>query len=118
MSGPGARAPILRRVQNRLACRRQLGSVGRLHGAWRRQADRWFGEPDVELLAAAVVGVVAGLRLALRVAGRAVHADMEVLVVAGPDHDLVQPGTIAGHGLAEPLLDPLVGEDAVDTGRG
>ena len=37
-----------------------------------------------------------------------------MLVVAHPHHQLAQPGAIAGGGLAEPLLDPFVHEDAVE----
>src|SRR5262245_53592189 len=40
-----------------------------------------------------------------------------MLVVACPDHELVEPGAAARHGLAEPLLDPLVHEYAVEMGH-
>src|ERR1700730_2952352 len=112
-----AAIPDLRRLEHGRASCRQLRPIGRLRGIGRRQRHRGTREPEVERLAAAIVGIVAGLWLALRVAGRAVEPDVEMLVVTDPHHELVEPGTVAGDGLAEPLLDPLVDEDAVEMGH-
>ena len=42
---------------------------------------------------------------------------MEMLVVSVPGHELAQPGAIARRGMAEPFLDPLVHEHAVEMGH-
>src|SRR3984893_16144460 len=112
-----AAIPDLRRLEHGRASCRQLRPIGRLRGIGRRQRHRGTREPEIERLAAAFVGIVAGLRLALRVAGRAVEPDVEMLVVTDPHDELVEPGAIAGDRLAEPLLDPLVDEHTVEMGH-
>ena len=94
--------------QHGRACRRQLRTIGLGWRRWDGRCDRCLAEPGIQRLAAAVVVRIVGLRLALRIAGRAVQADMEMLVVPVPRHELAQPGAVAGRGMAEPLLDPLV----------
>src|SRR3954453_14662767 len=88
------------RVQHGLARRRHLRQR---HRRFRLRGLRWgFG---VQYAVAEPIGEIGGLaafllglrRLALAVAraGRAVHADVEVIVVAPPRPDLRQPGTVA-----------------------
>ena len=75
------------------------------HVAHDTHARRRLRHQDHRLLAVAIGMVGRGLahhdeELAARIAGRAVQADMEVLVVARPHHELVQPAAVAADGLA------------------
>src|ERR1700730_11031227 len=70
------------------------------------------GEPMVELLAAAVGGRARRLRLAFRILGRTVEADMEMIVVAHPWLHLVQPAMVFARFPAKRFLDRRVDEYA------
>src|SRR5258708_39686389 len=84
-----AAIPDLRRLKHGRASCRQLRPIGRLRGIGRRQRHRGTREPEVERLAAAIVGIVAGLRLALRVARWPVEPEGESVGVTDHTHDRV-----------------------------
>src|SRR5690349_18666435 len=87
-------------MQHLLAGGRQLRQRDRGTRFWRlfrrRGMKDFVLEPVTELrrLAAVVLGLLL-LSLALAAAGRASHADVEVIVVSVPRPDLVQPAAVA-----------------------
>src|SRR5271168_1589655 len=103
--------PGIRRGQHRFAGSRQRGHRHAVRGRfrrlfrWRRMDDRIL-EPVGEIgLAAAFAAALIRLSLAFAGAGRALHADVEVVVMAPPWPDLGKPAAIAGGLAAQRLLD-------------
>src|SRR3984893_2404098 len=71
----------------------------------RRQAQRRFLEPEVELATAAVAWERRGWRLAFRTVCRTGNLDMKMLGVTIPGTHLVKPGVISSGLAAQRLLD-------------
>src|SRR5580692_7054187 len=90
----------IRRGQNRPAARRQFGQRDR--SAWLRRQFRRPGvehrvlEPVGEIVsAAAFTTLLWRLGLAVTAAGRARHADVEVIIMPPPRPDLGKPAAVA-----------------------
>src|SRR5207245_422859 len=80
-----------RRRDERRAGRRQVRKPQRLAGRRWRRMKRFFGEPPIELPAAAVARRRRRLVMALRIAARTGEPDMEMVIVAPPRPDIRHP---------------------------
>ena len=105
----GYRAASRRQARHRLSRSRNVQRRG-------RRIEEGFGEPRIEIGAAAVAAGRRRLRLAGRAVRRTADADMEVVVVPPPRPDLFEPGAVGTCPAAQRHFDRRVDEDALDLG--
>src|SRR5262249_57773249 len=83
---------------------------------WRWRMQDRIAEPIVQLLAAAVTRRRWRLRFAFGTVGRAVNAHVEMVVVAPPRPNLVEPRAIVAGFPTKRLFDRSVDEDTLNLG--